>query len=184
MNNKSTSDGIHRMVPKEKMAKGALKLRNFYEMKTDAPIYQCEDWFYSLERWKSEGYINDDTNLNELFAFDDPGNFSLGGLGWSEAAFCPLFEEKLIEDMGKHEVIRDTAGRHVLYFKGRRHGFMPEYIDHPVKDLKTWEENCRWRLDPATSGRYEDLEVKMNLAKECAGKGMIITQNIIGGYMY
>jgi hypothetical protein len=25
---------------------------------------------------------------------------------------------------------------------------MPEYVDHPVKDMKTWTENCAWRLDP------------------------------------
>ena len=23
---------------------------------------------------------------------------------------------------------------------------MPEYVDHPVKDQKTWEENVKWRL--------------------------------------
>ena len=82
-----------------------------------------------------------DKSFKELFGVDEPGNYNLNGLGWCEAAFYPLFEEKLIEDRGAHEVVQDTAGRHVLYFKGRRQGFMPEYIDHPVKDMKTWEEN-------------------------------------------
>ncbi|AEE96725.1 uroporphyrinogen decarboxylase family protein [Mahella australiensis] len=177
-------DGIHGMVPKEKMSEGARKLRDFYEKRPDAPIYQCEFGFYSLEHWMKEGYINDNTDLSKLFGYDEPGNFSLGGLGWTEAAFCPAFEEKIIEDRGDYEVVQDYAGRHVLFFKGRRDGFMPEYLTHPVKDMKTWEENCKWRLNPDTPGRYDDLEQKMTKAKECAGKGMIITQNVIGAYMY
>jgi hypothetical protein len=184
MDNNLKNNGIYGMVPKEKMSFGAAKLRDFYEMKAGASIYQCEDWFYSTDRWKREGHIDDNTDLNSLFGFDEPGNFSLGGLGWCEAAFSPFFEEALIEDRGEHEVLRDSAGRHVLYFKGRRHGFMPEYIDHPVKDMKTWEEECKWRLNPGSSDRYIDMESKMSMAKECAGKGMILTQNIIGGYMY
>lgn len=177
-------DGIHANVPKEKMSPGAAKLRDFYEMKKGAPIYQCEDWFYSIDRWKSEGFITDSTDLHKLFKFDEPGNTSLGELGWCEAAFDPFFEEKIIEDRGEHEVVSDTAGRHVLFFKGRRSGFMPEYIDHPVKDIKSWEENCKWRLDPETPARYVSLESRMSHAKDCASKGMIITQNIVGGYMY
>jgi len=46
---------------------------------------------------------------------------------------------EILEDRGEHEVERDHAGRHVLYFKGRRSGFMPEYIEHPVKDRKSWK---------------------------------------------
>ena len=79
-------DGIYGMVPEEKMSGGARKLRNFYSMKTDAPIYQCEFGYYSLDRWKSEGHINDNTDLSELFGFDEPGSHSLSSLGWCEAA--------------------------------------------------------------------------------------------------
>lgn len=184
MEKRIIEDGIHGMVPRERMSKGARKLRDFYEKKPDAPIYQCEFGFYSLERWKAEGYIDDSTDLRQLFGYDEPGNFNFGGLGWTEAAFYPAFDEKVIEDRGDYEVIQDYAGRHVLYFKGRRNGFMPEYLDHPVKDMESWEKNCKWRLDPNTPERYSDLEQKMAEAKECAGKGMIITQNVIGGYMY
>lgn len=178
------NDGIHGMVPREKMSKGAKRMRDFYDMKPDAPIYQTEFGFYSLERWKNEGHINDDTNLSDIFGFDERGTFSLGGLGWCEAAFYPYFEVEIIEDRGDHEVVRDHAGRHVLYFKDRRDGFMPEYMDHPVKDMKTWEENCKWRLDPNSAGRYENLEDVMLRAKKRAGRGEVIIQGLIGGYMY
>ena len=51
------------------------------------------------------------------------------------------------------------------FFKGRRGGFMPEYIDHPVKDMKTWEEDVKWRLVPATPERYANLKERMESAK-------------------
>ncbi|MBT3194077.1 MAG: hypothetical protein HN341_16155, partial [Verrucomicrobia bacterium] len=72
----------------------------------------------------------------------------------------------------------------VLCFKGRRSGFMPEYIDHPVKDQKTWEENIKWRMDPTTDARYIDLPDRMQNAREQAAKGIMMTQNLVGGYMY
>jgi uroporphyrinogen-III decarboxylase len=177
-------DGIQAMVPREKMSRSALKTRDFYERKPDASIFQCDFGFYSLERWKEEGHIDDSTDLNKLFGFDEGACHGLGELGWCEAAFQPCFEEKLIEDRGEHEVVRDYAGRHVLFFKGRRNGFMPEYIDHPVKDMKTWEENCKWRLDPKSPGRFATLEQRMAKAGEEAAKGSIISQGLIGGYMY
>ncbi|MCK5733874.1 MAG: hypothetical protein KAI38_06785, partial [Candidatus Latescibacteria bacterium] len=122
--------------------------------------------------------------LHELFEYDPPGDHALGGLGWCEAAFLPAFEDKVIEDRGDHELVQDAAGRHILFFKGRRNGFMPEYLDHPVKDMKTWEENVKWRLDPTTPGRYTDLESRMENAGAEAARGMMISQRVIGDYMY
>ncbi len=167
-----------------KMSLGTKKLRSFYNITPNAPIYQCEFGFYSLDRWKREGHITDASDLSQLFGFDASGSHSLGQLGWCEAAFCPIFTEEVIEDRGEHEVARDFAGRHVLFFKGRRSGFMPEYLDHPVKDMKTWEENCKWRLNPNQPERFIDLQARMEYAEECAQQGMFIVQNLVGGYMY
>jgi uroporphyrinogen decarboxylase len=89
-----------------------------------------------------------------------------------------------LEDRGEHELVQDFAGRHVLCFKGRRSGFMPEYVDHPVKDMKTWEENCKWRMNPDTPERYEKLDEQMDNARAAAGQGMMIAQHMVGGYMY
>lgn len=164
--------------------RGASKLRKFYMMQPEAPIYQSEFGFFSLDRWKREGHITDDTNTLELFGFDEPGSYNLGGLGWCEAAFYPFFDEKLIEDRGKYEVIQDFAGRHVLFFKGRRRGFMPEYLEHPVKDMKTWHESCKWRLDPESAERFDGYEDSMKFAVEIAEQGRVIVQQIVGGYMY
>ena len=172
------------MVPRERMDKAAAKLRDFYALKPGAPIYQKEFGFYCLDRWKQEGHISADTDLKRLFQYDEPASMSLGDLGWCEAAFSPVFEEKLIEDRGEHEVIQDYAGRHVLFFKGRRNGFMPEYLDHPVKDMETWEEICKWRLNPKDEARMQGMDAKMAEAVKAAASGKVIIQNVIGGYMY
>jgi hypothetical protein len=176
-------DGIHAMVPRENMCESARKLRDTYARTPGAPFFKREFGFYCLERWKEQG-MPEGVPFHELFDYDPPGNYGLGQLGWCEAAFQPAFETKVLEDRGNHELVQDHAGRHVLYFKGRRNGFMPEYLDHPVKDMKTWEDNVKWRLDPATPGRYVDLESRMEKARANAGRGMMIQQRVIGGYMY
>jgi hypothetical protein len=179
MANKTAADGVHSMVPRDKMCEGARKLRDAYNRVPGAQLYRREFGYYVMERWKREGHIKDDTDLDKLFFFDPPGKQDLRGLGWCEAAFEPVFEEKVVEDRGEHEVFQDFAGRKLLCFKGRRSGFMPEYIDHPVKDRRTWEEDIKWRLDPAAPSRVADIEQKMAEARAEAAKGMIITQCVI-----
>ncbi len=181
------ADGVHAMVPRAQMTPAARKLRDIHDIVPGTPIYHKEFGFYVLDRWKREGKVPEDfsrADMAELFHYDPPGDFTLGGCGWCEAAFVPAFETRVIEDRGEHEVVQDFAGRHVLCFKGRRSGFMPEYLDHPVKDMKTWEENVKWRLDPTTPERYAKIEEQAAPAVAAAGQGKRINQNVVGGYMY
>jgi len=178
-----TPDGVHAMVPEERMCDAARKRRDTYAITPGAPFLKLEFGYYCLEEWYEQG-LSRDADLNEVFDYDPPGNHILWQLGWCEAAFEPMFEVKIIEDRGEHEVEQDFAGRHVLYFKDRRSGFMPEYLDHPVKDWKTWEENVKWRLDPSSPERFQNLDQHMAAAKEQAAQGIMITQGVIGAYMF
>ncbi len=177
------ADGLHSMVPPEKMAPSAKKLRDTYAMTPGAPLFQGEHGYYCLEEWYEQG-LDREADLAEVFDYDDPGNHFILGTGWCEPAFVPIFETKIIEDRGEHELVQDFAGRQVLYFKGRRDGFMPEYLDHPVKDMKAWKDKCKWRLDPKCPERFKVLEQTMPPAREAAEKGLMITQVLVGGYMY
>lgn len=177
------SDGIHQLLPRELMTPAAQKLRDIYAKKPDAPFHQREFGFYCLDRWYEQG-LDRDANLAELFGYDDPGDYNLAGLGGCEAALCPYFEEKVLEDRGEYELVQDFAGRHVLYFKGRRNGFMPEYVDHPVIDMRSWEELCAWRMNPDDPARWIGFDTKMEQAKAAAGQGLMIMQLLTGGYMY
>jgi hypothetical protein len=185
------NDGIHGLLPREKMCASARKLRDAYERKPDAPFFSTEFGYFCFQRWRNEGWLageHDEWDLDlyirELFGFDESGHYALKGLGWAEDAFLPMFEETILEDRGDHEVVRDIAGRHVLYFKGRRNGFMPEYLEHPVKDMRSWKENVKWRLDSGNPNRYADLAEQMQAAVEKAKQGLIIQQMVMGGYMY
>lgn len=160
------------------------KMRDFYSMKPDAPFYKAEFGFYSLERWIKEGHIKQETNLDILFHYDTRAVYDLGNLGWCEAAMVPDFDEAVLEDRGECELVRDHAGRSVLYFKGRKSGYMPEYVAHPVTDMKSWEENVKWRLEWSAPERIRRIEERLTEATEAERSGMIICQNIIGGYMY
>jgi len=182
----AVQDGIHAMAPRGQWAPGVGKLRDYYARVPGAPFYRCEfgdGYYFTMERWKKEG-MPQDVPLAELFTFDPQVTIALWGLGWCEAGFDPVFEDKVIEDRGEHEVYQDGAGRHVLVFKGLRTGFMPEYVDHPVKDMKTWEENCKWRMNPSTASRYKDIEERMNALKPDIARGFFVTQRCVGGYMY
>lgn len=173
------------------MDKAVRKIHDFYAIKPGAPLYQKEFGFYVLDKWIEQGHLKPydqvadyDAYLREVFGYDEPVVYSLGGLGWCEAEFVPEFETVVLEDRGEHELVQDHAGRGVLYFKGRRSGFMPEYVTHPVTDRKSWEEKVCWRMDPAAEGRMQARESSARKAAERAAKGHIIVQNCIGGYMY
>lgn len=177
------NDGIYGMLPRAEMCEGARKYRDFYDMVPGAGFYQKEFGYYCLDRWHREG-LPMDADLNDFFGYDPEGCVNLTGLGWCEAGFHPAFEEKVLEDRGQYELAQDFAGRSVLYFKGRRSGFMPEYVDHPVKDQKSWEEKCLWRMDPNSPARIAEIEKNIPVYVEKAKQGMFVCQRVVGGYMY
>lgn len=179
----SKADGIHARIEKDQMAEHIRRLWDAYEIVPGAPLLRREFGFYCLEEWFKQG-LSEDADRAELFNYHKAAKFGLGRLGWCEAEFQPKFETKIIEDRGDCEVVQDFAGRHVLFFKGRRSGFMPEYLDHPVKDMKTWEENVKWRLNPDSPERFENFNERMQQGKEAAKEGKMICASLIGGYMY
>ena len=184
MTERDQKDGVHTLLPRARMVPQARKLRDAYARIPEAPYFQRTFGLWMcLETWQADG-LPQDIPLDDLFHFDPPGHLSLGGLGWCTAAFSPPFEERVIRDLGDTEIVQDTAGRHVLYFKGRRQGFMPEYVDHPVKDMASWEQDVAWRLDPELPARWRDLGTRMERAVAAAGRGLMVQQNLIGGYMY
>ncbi|MBN1348830.1 hypothetical protein JXJ21_05425 [candidate division KSB1 bacterium] len=166
------------------MCESARKLRDTYARKPGAPFFRKTFGLWMcIDHWYENGLARD-TDLDQFFMFDPPGHFALGQLGWCSSALCPAFEEKIIESCGNQEIVQDPAGRHVLYFTGRRQGFMPEYLKHPVIDFHSWQEKVKWRLNPDSSERTADLSERMGRAREAAARGLMIQQNLIGGYMY
>lgn len=141
-------------------------------------------WPQTLERWRVEG-LPEDWRETNLFQFDAQGHFGTGvDLGWCEPPFLPLFTEEVLQREAEYDVVRDIAGRHVKFFRDRRIGFMPEYVDHPVKDMDSWMPLAR-RLDPGDEARWHSLPNRVRAARAaCDAVGGIFCQHVIGGYMY
>lgn len=140
-------------------------------------------WQEALDRWKREG-MPADADLAELFVYDPPGAIHIGGLGWCEPAFVPGFWEEVLREEGDCEIIRDSAGRILRVYRGRRHGFMPTYLQHVVADDKDWEEIAAPRLSPETPERWDGFEQSLREWRKRQDDGWFITQSCIGGYMY
>jgi hypothetical protein len=177
-------DGVHALMPLDDMSPAPRHRRQVYAITPDIPLIQQEFGFYCLDEWREQG-LPADADLDAEFGFHPSGSHALWGAGWCEAALEPTFETRVIEPRGEDcELVQDFAGRQVLCFKGRRQGFMPEYVDHPVKDMATFDEHIRWRLDPDTPQRWQDLSERMAAAVAAAGRGEMIVQQVSGGYMY
>lgn len=181
--------GITKPVPYRLMGESARILRDAYAIKPDARIYQKEFGYYCMDEWIERGEIDEKTirdpqKRKELFGYDDEAQFFVPVIGGCAAPFYPYYKEEILEDRGAYEVVQDRTGRKLLCFKGRRDGFMPEYLDHPVKDQRTWVENCKWRMNPDSKERFIGLEASMKTAVAAANQGQIVTQYVVGGYMY
>ena len=165
----------------------AERMRATYEMKPVDHLVRREFyiWPETIERWKTEG-LPEDYDAQNLFQFDPPGMIDVGlDLGWCEPPFMPAYEERIVEDQGDTEIIQDSAGRWLRVFKGRRHGFMPDYMKHPVTCMKDWEEGVVRRLDPTTPERYMYLAKQADqTASRQASEGLMVRQGMVGGYMY
>lgn len=102
-------------------------------------------WADTHRQWKEEGMENDN-DWYALFGFD---TLSIGtGVNFG---ICPPFEHKILADEGDKIVFRDEHG--VVKRDRKSNTTMPEFLEYPVKDRKTWEEH-KWRFDPDTPERF------------------------------
>lgn len=182
---------MNQFVDNGAFLRSAQKMQDFYDLKPNTPIYVKEFGYYVKDKWIAEGILKPDDGtfdydiyLRHKFGFDERVSHMLSGLGGCEAGMDPMFEVKILEDRGEYELVQDNAGRSVLYFKGRRDGFMPQYLDHPVKDMDSWERNIKWRMDPNSPGREKHAKWDVEHALQMRQKGGFVSQLVVGGYMY
>ncbi|MEI6150608.1 MAG: hypothetical protein WCS01_16040, partial [bacterium] len=70
--NELSQDGVHSMVPRDKMSPAARKIRDTYAITPGAPFLQKEFGFYCLDRWIGEGHLPKDDpwgRMWELFQY-------------------------------------------------------------------------------------------------------------------
>ncbi len=108
-------------------------------------VIQWGPWGDAHARWKSEGMQNDNDWYN-LFDFDP---FQVGIP--VNCGICPPVKEEIIADEGETIVFRDAHG--VVKRDRKGSTTMPQFLDYPVKDWKTWEEH-KWRFNPDLPERF------------------------------
>ncbi len=161
------------------------RLRATYEFRPVDHLFRREFyiWTEALDRWKSEG-MAPDADHNQLFGWDPPADVGIGRLGWCEPALVPAFVPEVLESGDDHEIVRDHAGRVLKVFKGRRHGFMPTYVQHAVACRRDWDEVVAPRLDPATPERWKGFDQTLANLRSADAEGKMIVLTGVGGYMY
>lgn len=124
-----------------------------YQPVDRCPIIDFGFWDETLVFWHEQGLPPsvDKSTIHSFLGMD----FSMAGMDETTGIFDklhPLFEEKVIEDRGDHEVVQQDNGVQVL-----RRKFMSS-IPHPVnyllKDRESWRKYYKPRLDPSSPGRY------------------------------
>lgn len=161
-----------------------------FELKDDPFMWSIDSWNETFDRWVKEGMpvknLDNKKEVNmHLIGPDDQNEAiipkaSIGGMGKNNnppwiVALDPLFEQIIISEDAEHVVEVDYDGAIV---RRRKHAdvTIPQYLEYPVKDRKTWEEYKK-RLDPLSQGRWpQDWEIMTDdkltfpIKQEYAGK--------------
>jgi len=121
-----------------------------YQPRDRAPICDFGFWDATLVVWRDQGlpkYITAD-DTDEFFGMDR----LLLSVADINVDLCPLFEERVLEDHGDHEIVQQSDGVRVLRKKFM--GSIPQHLGHQLIDRKSWEQHYKVRLDPTTPARY------------------------------
>lgn len=113
----------------------------------------CWQWFWegTITRWKKEG-LPGDVWVEEFFEFDRMEILPL------QYGVLPSFEAHLLEEKEDYRIYIDKEGVKKKEFvdkigQKRAEGSMPQWLEFPVKDRKTWNE-FKKRLNPHSPARY------------------------------
>ena len=101
-------------------------------------------WDETIKRWRKEGLPIDREPWEDV------------GITFYERApvkdrFDPDFEEKILEDDGKTQIIQDVNGIIQKVFKGKT--TFPQFLRYPVQNQDDFEK-IKERLNPYSKGRY------------------------------
>lgn len=124
-----------------------------YQPRDRAPICDFSFWPETIEAWYDQGLPRwvkpnyDGQTQQRFFGVDNYGG------GPSCGVFLrPMFESKVIEDRGDHELVLDGLGVTLLHHKKGHGNSIPMYLDYTLKDRESWEKHFKWRF--ATEGPH------------------------------
>jgi len=140
-----------------------------FERKDDVFVWGVDSWNEAFKRWVREGMpvknLDNKKEINmHLLGYQDQiecikPNAAIQGMGANNnppwvPPLDPLYEVKVLEEDEEHIVKIDWDGA-VVRIDKRDPELMPQYLEYPVKDKKTWDEYKK-RLDPHSPGRWPE----------------------------
>lgn len=127
-----------------------------YQARDRSPIYDFSFWDETIDRWHEQGLPDAVRRENAAEWFGMDASIASGGpdpmLTGVDAGLCPMFEAKLLEDRGDHEVVQQADGVHVL--RRKTMSSIPAHHAHLLVDRASWRTHYLPRLDPAHPGRF------------------------------
>ena len=156
----------------------------------DVFIWSVDSWNEAYNRWLREGMpvkkMDNKKEINmHLLGYQDQiecikPNAAIQGMGRNNnppwvPPLNPLYEVKVLEEDEEHMVKIDWDGA-VVRIKKSDPELMPQYLEYPVKDKKSWEAYKK-RLDPFSQRRWPegwdimtDDKLQFPIKQEQAGK--------------
>jgi uroporphyrinogen decarboxylase len=138
-----------------------------FERSGDVFIWSVDSWNDAFKRWVREGMpvesLKNKKEINmHLLGYQNQvecikPNAAIQGMGENNnppwvPPLEPLYEVKVLEEDEEHMVKVDWDGA-VVRIRKDDPELMPQYIEYPVKDRKSWLEYKK-RLDPFTPARW------------------------------
>jgi len=134
------------------------RLRRITHFKTaDRPIHWEFGWWEeTFPLWYEQGMpreVGHAINPDTFFGFD-----SQDGL-WVHVGLWPFFEEEVLEEHGRYNIVRNGEGIICQVFKDGSSS-IPHYIKFPVETRADWERLKEERLNPATQRYLESYDAE------------------------
>lgn len=136
MNNRERFTAVMHYQPRDRTV-----ISDFSFWDETLPIWHGQGLPAHIHRWNADGYFGVDFTLERM------------GMGCGvHAGLSPVFEERVIEDRGDHEIFQQHDGVQVLRRKFL--GSIPQPVGRMLTDRESWRKHYLPRLDPATPARY------------------------------
>lgn len=127
-------------------------LRTMHFLSVDRiPNWEFGYWDETLVRWHDEGLpkeIDNNWKADVFFGFDPVAHVPTH-MGWH-----PGFEHIVLEDTERYTTYRGGDGVTAMVYKDGT-STIPHYIDFPLKDRATWENDIKPKLDINDPVRFQ-----------------------------
>jgi uroporphyrinogen decarboxylase len=131
-------------------------------LNADRPVVSADArWPETSVRWKNEGMTEDYD-----FGYDFNEYAGFGATGINIGGFEPMFETRVLEDLGEKQRIIDGFGVEMIILKSDTR--LQQYLKYPVESRPDWEKIIP-RLEPDAPGRFPEGWIEKTRAVNEAG---------------